>query len=66
MLEVLGSGELRQVVVLRVEGRSNEEIATRLDRSIATVERKLKTVREIYREAGYWSESESGGESSGA
>jgi hypothetical protein len=32
-------------------------IAARLDRSVATVERKLKTVREIYRDAGIWVEA---------
>ena len=54
MLELLGNGDLKRVVVWRMEGYSNEEIAGRLGRSVATVERKLKAVRSIYREAGIW------------
>ena len=53
MLEVLGGGELQRVVVWRMEGHTNEEIAARLGRSVATVERKLKTIRTIYQEAGF-------------
>jgi DNA-directed RNA polymerase specialized sigma24 family protein len=53
MLEVLGREDLRQVVVWRMEGYTNEEIAARLNRSVATVERKLQTVRAIYRDAGF-------------
>ncbi len=53
MLEVLGGRELQRVVVWRMEGQTNEEIAARLGRSVATVERKLKTIRTIYQEAGF-------------
>jgi len=45
LLELLGDEELRQVVLARLEGYSNEEISDRLGMSLATVERKLKRVR---------------------
>ena len=61
MLGVLGGSELQRVVVWRMEGHSNEEIATRLGRSVATVERKLKTIRTIYTEAGFGTETGQGG-----
>lgn len=54
MLEVLGNPDLKRVVVWRMEGYTNQEIAARLGRSLATVERKLHAIRSIYREAGLW------------
>ncbi len=54
MLDVLGSPELRRVVVWRLEGYTNEEIAARLGRSTATAERKLRTVRAIFEDVGFW------------
>jgi DNA-directed RNA polymerase specialized sigma24 family protein len=58
MLELVGDGDLQRVLVWRMEGYTNVEIAARLGRSVATVERKLKTVREIYQEAGLWKDSD--------
>ena len=58
MLAVLGDENLQHVVVWRMEGYTNEEIAERLGRSLATVERKLKTIRSIYQDEGLWSECE--------
>ncbi len=48
MLESLGKEDLRQVAQWRLEGYSNEEIAERLGRSVGTVERKLKAIREVW------------------
>ena len=45
LLDALGSEELRRVAVWKMEGYSNEEIAARLGRSLATVERKLRLIR---------------------
>jgi len=56
MLNLLGKSDLRQVALWRMEGHANEEIAAKLDCSLATVERKLKTIRTIYRDAGVWVE----------
>ena len=48
-LAELGSEELRQVALWKLEGYTNEEIAPRMNggegRSLATVERKLKEIR---------------------
>lgn len=52
MLTLLDKPGLRRVAVLRMEGSSNEETAAALDCSLATVERKLKTIRAIFRDAG--------------
>jgi DNA-directed RNA polymerase specialized sigma24 family protein len=49
LLAELGSDELRQVALWKLEGYTNEEIAPRMSggegRSLATVERKLKEIR---------------------
>jgi DNA-directed RNA polymerase specialized sigma24 family protein len=49
LLAALGSEELRQVALWKLEGYTNEEIAPRMNggegRSLATVERKLKEIR---------------------
>jgi DNA-directed RNA polymerase specialized sigma24 family protein len=59
MLDILDDAELKQMVIWRMSGDSNREIAERLDRSLATVERKFKTIRSIYREGGLWGDAES-------
>ncbi len=41
----LNSPTLRSIAVLRMEGYSNDEIASRNDCSISTVERKLRLIR---------------------
>jgi DNA-directed RNA polymerase specialized sigma24 family protein len=48
VLDGLGSDELRQVALLRLEGHSNAEIAQRLGRHEGTVERKLRAIRDIW------------------
>ena len=45
LLALLPDDELRQVAVLKLEGYTNDEIAARVDRSLATVERWLNLVR---------------------
>lgn len=52
-LKKLGSPEFRQIATWRLEGYSNAEIATKIGRVESTVERKLKTIREICRDAGW-------------
>jgi DNA-directed RNA polymerase specialized sigma24 family protein len=41
---------LRQIAVLKLEGRTNEEIASRIDRSPTTVERRLRLIRDMWKE----------------
>jgi IS30 family transposase len=52
VLRVLGDDQLRQIAVWKLEGYSNAEIAAKLGRSDATVERKLKLIRELWEAAG--------------
>jgi DNA-directed RNA polymerase specialized sigma24 family protein len=48
LLDGLGDAELRSVAVAKMEGYSNAEIAERLGRSLATVERKLQLIRKTW------------------
>jgi DNA-directed RNA polymerase specialized sigma24 family protein len=50
LLERLGNPTLQAVAVWKMEGHTNEEIAARLGRSVATVERKLQMIRQIWAE----------------
>jgi RNA polymerase sigma factor (sigma-70 family) len=52
LLEALSDPGLRQVAVLRLEGETVREIAARLGRAVATVERKLKRIREVWAATG--------------
>jgi DNA-directed RNA polymerase specialized sigma24 family protein len=53
LLEGLADPQLRQVALWKLEGYHNEEIAAKLGRSLPTVERKLRRIRELWdREAG--------------
>jgi RNA polymerase sigma factor (sigma-70 family) len=49
LLDALGSDELRQVAVWKMEGYSNEEIAAKLDCSERTVERRMKIIRGVFK-----------------
>jgi RNA polymerase sigma factor (sigma-70 family) len=40
----------REVALLRMEGRENQEIAQRLEVSLSSVERKLRVVREVWKQ----------------
>lgn len=51
LLHRLGDDELRRIALLKLEGYTNEEIAPRVERSIATVERKLALIRRIWESA---------------
>ncbi len=50
LLEALGDDELREIALLKLEGCSNLEIATKIKRSVPTVERRLKLIRRKWRE----------------
>jgi RNA polymerase sigma factor (sigma-70 family) len=50
LLGALDEPSLRQVATWRMEGHSNEEIAARLGCKVRTVERKLRSIREIWAE----------------
>jgi DNA-directed RNA polymerase specialized sigma24 family protein len=50
MLRALGDEQLRDIAVAKLEGYSNAEIAARIGKSLATVERKLKLIRELWEE----------------
>jgi len=51
LLECLPTDELRRLAVARMEGRTNEEIARDLGRSLSTIERKLQVIRVLWRDA---------------
>lgn len=48
LLEKLGDDELKQIALAKLEGFSNAEIAERIGKSLATVERKLKLIRKTW------------------
>jgi DNA-directed RNA polymerase specialized sigma24 family protein len=50
LLEKLNDLQLQQIAVAKMEGYSNEEIARIIERSVATVERKLKLIRSIWQD----------------
>lgn len=47
-LSKLNSEELNEIVMLRLEGYTNQEIADRFNLSLSTIERKLKLIRKIW------------------
>ena len=48
-LEALARDDLRQVALSKMEGFTNSEIAKQMGRSVTTIERKLRTIRSIWR-----------------
>jgi DNA-directed RNA polymerase specialized sigma24 family protein len=52
LLDRLDSLELRSVAVRKLEGYSNEEIATQLGCGLRTVERRLRLIRGIWEQEG--------------
>lgn len=48
LLQSLQNEDLKRVALWKMEGYTNEEIAALLSRSLATVERKLRTIRDIW------------------
>ena len=52
LLDKLGDDELRSIAVWKMEGYSNEQIAERLGRALATVERRLRVIRKLWENDG--------------
>lgn len=50
LLECLPSDELRTIAVARMEGRTNDEVARQLGRSLSTIERKLQVIRVLWQD----------------
>ena len=50
LLGKLGSEKLRRLALLRMEGYSREEIGKRFGWSVATVDRKLKVIRRLWKD----------------
>ncbi|MFO0902940.1 MAG: ECF-type sigma factor [Pirellulales bacterium] len=50
LLDALPAGDLREIALLKMEGYTNAEIAHKLDRGLATVARKLQTIRALWSE----------------
>jgi DNA-directed RNA polymerase specialized sigma24 family protein len=50
LLNLLQDEELVQIALLKLEGCTNREIADRIDRSLPTVERRLRLIRETWQE----------------
>jgi DNA-directed RNA polymerase specialized sigma24 family protein len=48
LLNRLGGGELREMALLKMEGYTNADVAAKLGRSLATVERKLRLIRRTW------------------
>jgi len=44
-------GQLASIAQLKLEGRTNEEIALQINRSVVTVERRLKLIRDLWQKA---------------
>ncbi len=49
LLLLLADDELRRIALLKLEGYTNEELAQRIGRSIPTVERRLRLIRETWK-----------------
>lgn len=45
MLESLGDDELREIALAKLDGFSNQDISQHINRSVATVERRLRLIR---------------------
>jgi RNA polymerase sigma factor (sigma-70 family) len=52
LLEQLPDAELRQITLLKLEGYNNEEIAGKINRSVPTVERRLRLIRNTWKQEG--------------
>jgi DNA-directed RNA polymerase specialized sigma24 family protein len=49
LFNLLDDEELRRIALRKLEGYSNEEIAAKIGRSLPTVERRLKMIRDIWK-----------------
>lgn len=52
LLDALGDPGLRTVAVWKMEGYTNAEIAAKIDRTVPSVERKLRSIRHIWERTG--------------
>ena len=50
LLEMLEEDDLRQVALLKMEGLETEEIAQKINRTVRTVQRRLKLIQDIWSE----------------
>lgn len=48
LLDQLQHPDLQRIAILKMEGYTNQEIAAQFDRGLTTIERKLRTIREIW------------------
>lgn len=48
MIDRLGHEDLQQIAIMKLEGHTNVEIAEKLNRGLATIERKLRTIRTVW------------------
>jgi DNA-directed RNA polymerase specialized sigma24 family protein len=52
LLSILPGPEWQQVVIAKLEGHSNDEIAKIIGKSVPTVERRLSRIRDVWTKAG--------------
>jgi DNA-directed RNA polymerase specialized sigma24 family protein len=50
LLARLDDEELREIALLKLQGFTNEEIAARIGRALPTVERRLRLIRQTWKE----------------
>jgi RNA polymerase sigma factor (sigma-70 family) len=50
LFDQLADDQLRQIALLKLEGYTNEEIARKIGRALPTVERRLRLIREKWRQ----------------
>jgi len=50
LLDLLADDELREIALLKLEGHTNQEIAARTGRSLPTIERRLRLIRDRWKE----------------
>lgn len=60
LLQTLDKTELQQIVLSKLNGYTNVEIAAQLGRGVSSIERKLKTIRELW-QASFTVEEDSSG-----
>jgi DNA-directed RNA polymerase specialized sigma24 family protein len=51
LLSILKDDELREIAIAKLNGESNQEIANKTQRSLPTIERRLRLIRGAWREA---------------
>ncbi len=59
LLDQLNDARLNEIAIMRLEGYTNEEIASHLDCAVRTVERKIMRIRDIWESQEHSSDSES-------